>query len=264
MTPSAPAAARRRRFGWRAGLGAALVALIAVLALGSALRAHAMSSALLRTDPDAIPADGRLVAYAASVAEPAYAARCASCHGAHMQGDPDRGVPNLADKDWLYGTGRVSDIEQTILYGVRSGDPKARNLAVMPAFGHANPSPSYKIAPLTPGEIHDVAQYLLFIEDRPADPAAVARGVKIFSNTGGCYDCHANDGQGDTAIGAPNLVDHIWLYGDGSAADIERSITRGHEGICPAWVGRLSLATIRALAVYIHTISSEPNKGAAA
>ncbi len=236
-------------------------ALTTSVVLGGLLHAKASSNALLRMEPDAIPSRPDLVRYAASVAKPIYARDCAGCHGADMAGRRDLGGPNLKDGDWLYGEGRVSDIEQTILYGVRSGSPKARNLAVMPAFGRAKPSPNYKIAPLTPGQIRDVAEHVVLIEGRPADPVAAARGADIFANGGGCYDCHGVDGLGDPSIGAPNLVDRVWLYGSGSRANIERSIAEGRQGVCPAWIGRLSLASIRALAVYIHIRSAAAHPG---
>ena len=73
----------------------------------------------------------------------AYAQHCASCHGAHLEGDRTRAVPNLADNDWLYGTGRVSEIEHVILYGIRSGNSKGWDLAQMPAFATAHPYKLY-------------------------------------------------------------------------------------------------------------------------
>ena len=52
-----------------------------------------------------------------------------------MQGNPALGAPNLTDKVWLYDQGGVSDIERTILYGVRSGHAKSRNITDMPPVG---------------------------------------------------------------------------------------------------------------------------------
>ena len=169
-----------------------------------------------------------------------------------MKGDRRLGAPDLTDGDWLFGEGRVSEIEQTVTHGVRSGDPKARNLADMPAYGRAEPYARYHIPPLSPGDIRDVTQYLLSIEGRPADAAAAARGDAIFHTRGGCYDCHGADAHGDGAIGAPNLRDRVWLYGDGSPAAIFDSIALGRAGACPTWIGRLDAAEIRALAVFVH------------
>lgn len=41
-----------------------------------------------------------------------YADQCAACHGPAGAGDPARGVPNLTDAEWLYGSDRASISEQ--------------------------------------------------------------------------------------------------------------------------------------------------------
>lgn len=240
----------------RVGIGIAVLAVVVIL--GLQINTARQYARLLRAEPDKVP-EKTLVDFATTQGKAVFAKNCASCHGDDMQGDRSRGVPNLTDNDWLYGTGRIAELEQTILYGIRSKTPRAWNLAVMPAFAQANPSPSYKIDPLTPGQIRDVVQYIRLIEDKPADAAAAARGVTVYSMTGGCFDCHADDGRGDAAIGAPNLVDDIWLYGDGSERSVYKSIAQGHQGVCPAWVGRLKPGEIRALAVYIHVRSHKPS-----
>jgi mono/diheme cytochrome c family protein len=117
---------------------------------------------LLRADPDALPADAMLLGFAVRRGEPLFAARCAACHGASGSGDAVRGIPDLTDNDWLYGTGRTSEIEKVIDYGIRSRNPKAWNLAVMPAYARPQPNPADKnIQPLTPGEIDDVIEFLM-------------------------------------------------------------------------------------------------------
>jgi cytochrome c oxidase cbb3-type subunit 3 len=73
-----------------------------------------------------------------------------------------------------------------------------------------------------------------------------------------CYDCHGDDAKGDSAIGAPDLTDADWLWGDGSADSIRAAITHGMAGQCPAWIDRLSPASIRALAVYVHSMPTQP------
>src|SRR5271165_1887405 len=135
-----------------------------------------------------------------------FEAHCATCHGLAGQGDPRRGVPTLSDADWLYGTGSVSDVEQVIKYGIRSYHPKAWNLAIMPAY--ATPQPSgrdSKIVALSPGNIRDLVEFMVHAQGRSADSAAAARGAELFTGAAGCYDCHATDAKGDSAIGAPNL-----------------------------------------------------------
>jgi mono/diheme cytochrome c family protein len=88
------------------------------------LRSNARDAALLRTDGAALPADAQLMSYASQKAAPLYKAHCAGCHGADLTGDRSRGIPDLQDAVWLYGAGKLTDIEQTILYGIRSGTPR--------------------------------------------------------------------------------------------------------------------------------------------
>jgi cytochrome c oxidase cbb3-type subunit 3 len=53
--------------------------------------------------------------------------------------------------------------------------------------------------------------------------------------------------------GAPNLADGLWLYG-GSKGAILESIRTGRGGVMPAWAGRLDAVTLKALAVYVHSL----------
>jgi cytochrome c oxidase cbb3-type subunit 3 len=125
----------------------------------------------------------------------------------------------------------------------------------MPGFARAVPYSRYAIPSLEPGEIRDVIEFMVTSAGKPGDNDAAARGAKIYAEKGQCFDCHSNDAQGDAAIGAPNLIDNIWLYGNGSREDIYDSIARGRAGVCPEWFRKLSAATIRALAVLIYTAS---------
>ena len=222
-----------------------LIALSGVFAAFEVHRAQ-QTAQLLRADPESIPLNASLMRYAVGRGRSGYDSRCAACHGDKGRGDPARGIPDLADGDWLYGSGEVSDIERVVNYGIRSANPQAWNLASMPAYARIQPSKTDpKIPPLKPGEIRDVAAYLRYLQRQDADPAAVSRGAAVFSNTGGCYDCHGADARGDSAIGAPNLTDRITLYGDGSAAGLFNSIAQGRQGLCPAWVGKISAAAVR-------------------
>ena len=54
-----------------------------------------------------------------------------ACHGRGAQGSP--GFPNLNDDKWLWG-GTLDQIQQTITYGVRSGNENA-HVSQMPHFG---------------------------------------------------------------------------------------------------------------------------------
>lgn len=229
----------------------------AILLAGLAYGAHLMTlqARMLRSDPEAVAADPKLMAFAVPRGQRVFEKHCAACHGADAQGSSARGVPNLADGDWLYGDGHVADIEQVVTYGIRAHTPRTWNLAEMPAYARPVPSVTEKLKPLTPQDIADVTELLVSIGGGKADPEAMARGSKIYQDRGGCFDCHAADAHGDPAIGAPNLSDHVWLYGDGSRASIARSIAEGHHGICPAWINRLKPAAIREVALYIHALS---------
>jgi cytochrome c oxidase cbb3-type subunit 3 len=217
-----------------------------------------LEARLLRADPNAIPMNPALMTFAHGRGEALYVSRCAACHGASGQGDATRGIPALSDGDWLYGAGLVSDIERVIKYGIRSYQPKAWNLAIMPAYATAQPSArDHKIPSLSPANIRDLVEFLIHEQGHNADSAAVARGAELFSGVGGCYDCHAMDAKGDAAIGAPNLTDRITLYG-GSRESLSMSISYGRAGVCPAWDTRISAAGIRELAVYVYQLS-RPN-----
>ena len=221
---------------------------------------YSLGRQLVLASPDSIPSQPELVGYAEQIGKRAYAENCASCHGADMKGN-QRGVPNLSDATWLYDYGRVSDIERTILYGIRAGLGKSHNVTDMPAIGRQ------KV--LNEQEIRDVMAFVMSInaKKQQGDPAAVERGSKIFQDKGVCYDCHSRDATGISDYGAPNLIDDDWLYG-GDEKAIYKSIYDGRHGLCPAWVGKLSFPTIRALAVFVHSHSKEspesPNNRSAA
>jgi cytochrome c oxidase cbb3-type subunit III len=211
---------------------------------------------LLRADPDAIPGDRKMMRFAATRGAAKFRAYCASCHAVAGKGDRLRGVPDLTDNDWLFGSGMVSEIERIVAYGIRSGNPKAWNLARMPGFARAQPSPAdAKILPLSPGDIRDVAEYLISLQKGPADAAAASRGARVYFGAGGCFDCHSPDGKGDPAIGAPNLVDNVTLYGDGSRGSLFESIANGRQGVCPAFINRLDAAAIREVSLYVYLLS---------
>jgi len=164
---------------------------------------------------------------------------CGPCHG--KGGGGARGYPNLNDDDWLWG-GKLEDVKQTILYGIRSGHPETRDMA-MPRFGIDEM--------LKPAEIADTAQYVLSFSDKATDAAAADKGKSLYVDN--CAACHGEDGKGNIELGAPNLTDNIWLYGD-TPADIAETIRTGRGGVMPHWTGRLDPATIKMLTVYVHSL----------
>jgi cytochrome c oxidase cbb3-type subunit III len=217
----------------------------AAWALRSVQRSE-LAGRLLATPPEEVALDDRLVRLANEEAKPLFATHCASCHGADMKGDRAHGTPNLTDAIWLYGNGSIYHIERTILYGIRSGHPKSHDVADMTPFGQRGL--------LTPGEIRSVVQFVLQLSQQPYQAEAATEGAKLFGSKGQCYDCHAQDARGNSDYGAPDLTANVWSYG-GDAQSLYNTIYFGRHGVCPAWLGPLDLEQIRALAVYIYSVS---------
>jgi cytochrome c oxidase cbb3-type subunit III len=190
--------------------------------------------------------DPTFVRFAAAEAKPLFAAHCARCHGADMKGDRTVGAPDLVDDVWLYGTGTVFEIERTILFGIRSGDARSRNLTEMTAFGQRGL--------LSEAEIRNVVQFVLQLSRQPHQAEAAAEGAKVFADKGQCFDCHGPDARGVSDYGAPDLTRNTWLYG-GDQQTLYKTIYFGRRGVCPAWLGPLDMEQIRALAIYIYAAS---------
>jgi cytochrome c oxidase cbb3-type subunit 3 len=186
----------------------------------------------IQNDPD-------LLQFAQAEGRSAFANNCAQCHGAGGQGF--KGYPNLNDDVWLWG-GKLADIQHTITVGARSTSPATRQ-SQMPSFG--------RDSILKENEIDDLTGYVLHLSRQPAPAIAVRRGAKLFADN--CAACHGAGGTGNRELGAPNLTDREWLYG-GSAKDIRDQIWYGRGGVMPTWGGKLSEPTIKALAVYVHSL----------
>jgi cytochrome c oxidase cbb3-type subunit 3 len=61
-----------------------------------------------------------------------------------------------------------------------------------------------------------------------------------------CIACHGANGSGNAALGAPSLVDDVWLYGNSDKA-VRESIANGRSGEMPAFGERLDDTQIRLL-----------------
>jgi cytochrome c oxidase cbb3-type subunit 3 len=83
------------------------------------------------------------------------------------------------------------------------------------------------------------------------DEALAKTGAEAFVEN--CAACHGEDGKGDRELGAPNLTDAIWFYGN-SKSDLVRQISNPRHGVMPAWGERLGEAAVKQLAVYIHSL----------
>jgi cytochrome c oxidase cbb3-type subunit 3 len=69
-----------------------------------------------------------------------------------------------------------------------------------------------------------------------------------------CIACHGADGKGLQALGAPNLVDDIWLYGS-SAEEIRKSIVEGRNGVMPAHGTLIGPDRAKILAAYVFSLA---------
>ena len=95
-----------------------------------------------------------------------------------------------------------------------------------------------------------MTQYVLSLTQRQTDEEAAVRGAPILPS---CASCHGEAGEGVLDLGGPALNNMIWLYG-GEAGQIAAQINRPRLGAMPAWQGRLDDATIKMLAVYVHSL----------
>ncbi len=195
--------------------------------------------AIAATPVEQIANDPKLLAQAKAGGAAAFKQNCAQCHGSGGKSMPGNGYPNLTDTDWLWG-GTVKDIELTLVNGIRSPDHADTRTSMMPSFG--------KDGILTGAQVNDVVSHVLSLSGKgPANAA----GAALF--TANCVACHGPDGKGLRQFGAPNLTDQVWLYG-GDRAQVVASVTKAHAGVIPAWSGKLDPATIKMLAVYVHSL----------
>jgi len=194
---------------------------------------------IAQSDLAAIQADPELFNFALAGGAAAFGDNCAPCHGRGAQGA--FGYPNLRDDVWLWG-GSLDAIHQTIQHGIRADESGTRN-SQMPAFG--------KLGMLKPDQVSDTAEYVLSLSGNGGDQAAADRGAIIFATN--CAACHGPDGKRNQALGAPNLSDELWLYG-GDKATVVETITNSRGGMMPAWSERLDPATVKELAIYVHSL----------
>jgi cytochrome c oxidase cbb3-type subunit 3 len=187
-----------------------------------------------------IEKDPKMLEVARALGKAAFGTNCGPCHGQGAQGSPS--YPNLNDDQWIWG-GSLDQIYQTIQYGIRNENPESRQ-GPMPAFGKDGIIPK--------ADIPDVAAYVVTLSGRkPEGKVDLAKGQKLFAEN--CASCHGDAGKGNPEVGAPNLTSNIWLYGGDEKTLIE-TITNGRGGVMPGWAGRLEPATVKALAIYVHTL----------
>lgn len=171
---------------------------------------------------------------AMKMAQRVFANNCAACHGA--DGSGYLGFPNLTDNDWLYG-GSPEQIKTTLVNGRQAAMPAWQ--AIMGETGIAN-----------------VTEYVLSlsVSNRDHNAAKAQLGEKLYTQN--CAACHGGDAKGQHALGAPNLIDDIWLY-DGSPEGIRQTLRVGRNGVMPAQAERLREEKIHLLTAYVYSLSLE-------
>lgn len=189
---------------------------------------------------DDILKDPQLLAFAQAGGAAAFKVNCVQCHGSGAAGGV--GYPNLNDDDWLWG-GTPDALYTTLRNGIRYTANADTRDSQMPAFGADGI--------LTPEQIDDVTNYTVSLSGGGADAARAKAGKAVFAEN--CASCHGEDGKGGRDFGAPNLTDGIWLYG-GSLDQVKAQIVKPRMGVMPAWSHRLDDATIKELAVYVHSL----------
>jgi len=174
-----------------------------------------------------------------------FANTCATCHGASAQGAV--GYPDLTDDIWHWG-GAPERVLETVLDG-REG--------IMPAWGDV-------LAGMGgPNAVDYVIAYVRAL----GDPALLrnnymaAQGRPLYE--GVCVACHGVDGKGNAAMGAPDLTDGYWLYGDSREA-LRKTIAEGRHGVMPAHRDLLGETRARLVAAWVWSRSNPPPAAGAA
>ena len=168
-----------------------------------------------------------------------FANNCQPCHG--QNGSGRVGYPALGDDVWLCG-GKLADLETTLTHGIRSGDPDAR-VSQMPAFGTDGT--------LKPEQIQQVADYVGVWWGLTGKDVDTKAGASIYAEN--CVACHGEKGEGNRDAGAPPLNSKVHLL-DGTRASIVAQVTHPQMGVMPNWNTRLDPATLKSVALYVHSL----------
>lgn len=158
-----------------------------------------------------------------------FANHCAACHGSDGRGGS--GFPNLTDRDWLWG-GSPELIEASIAGG---------RMGVMAPW----------LEVLGEQGVDDTTAYVMSLSGRRAPKGNATAGAVHFNSY--CIACHGADARGNSAVGAPNLTDNIWLHG-GSSNAIRATIAAGRQNNMPAQGERLGELRVTLLAAYVQSL----------
>ena len=155
---------------------------------------------------------------------------CAQCHGSDGRGS--KGLPNLADNDWLGGND-LDYVKKVIVEG---------RIGMMPPMAAAVG---------TGEDVKNVANYVLSLSGGAHNDVAAQLGKFKFAT---CAACHGADGKGNMALGAPNLTDKIWLHGWGEKAIVEM-VNAGKVNVMPPQGKLLTPEQVHVLGAYVLSMS---------
>ncbi|MDR7099040.1 cytochrome c oxidase cbb3-type subunit 3 [Lysobacter niabensis] len=170
---------------------------------------------------------------------------CATCHGSSATGAI--GYPNLTDDIWHWG-GTPDKVLETVLDGREGVMPEWGT--VLTGMGGDN-AVDYVIAYVRTLSNPDKSLYNDYM---------ASQGKKLYE--GICVACHGVDGKGNQAMGAPDLTDDYWLYGNSTEA-LRQTIAKGRHGSMPAHRALLGETRVRLVAAYVWSLShNKPGAGA--
>ena len=132
---------------------------------------------------------------------------------------------------------KPKDLEGKSL-GAPPGDSQRQ---MFPAFAKVN---GIDVSKVTWVNIEPAAKIAAVAEKRMDGVGDYSTGLPLYEKA---------DGKGNQEMGAPNLTDGIWLYG-GDHNSVYRSIFYARNGSMPAWGQRLDDATLKMLAIYVHSL----------
>lgn len=166
-----------------------------------------------------------------------FANTCSNCHGSSAQGAT--GYPNLSDTIWHWG-GSPERVAESVLDG-REG--------VMPPWG-----------PVLTGiggadAVYNVSAYVrsLSAPETAGGDYLALQGKPLYQSL--CVACHGPQGKGNPQLGAPDLTDAYWLYGNSNEALFE-TISHGRHGSMPAHRQILGETRARLVAAYVWSLSN--------
>ena len=196
---------------------------------GEAFKKLAHNDDGLRSIPE-IASDSEAI----KVGQRLFLQNCSQCHGSDARGQ--KGFPNLTDDAWLYG-----------------GEPQAIKTTIM--NGRIGQMPAWKDA-LGEQGVKEVVSYTLSLSGRSVNAREAEAGKARFVV---CAACHGTDGKGNPAVGAPDLTDRDWLFGD-SRAEVTETVMNGRSGVMPAWKDILGEDKVQLVSAYVWSLSNSDNK----